>query len=322
MAAARGVLRLSWPMAAGEVASWADMEALWTAAVVGVLGADPAAHPLLLTEAAGSSRAHRRALVGAALEALGAPRVYVGLPPVLALYATGRLGGVGVDVGDTVTQVVPVVDGYVVAGGVRRVDLGGRDVTTRLVGLLRKSGHTFATTAEREVVREMKEACCYVAANPRLDTFVSLAAAPPTVYTLPDGQEIPLTAERSLAPEALFTPSLVGSEAPGLPALIAEAVDASPLDARRRLWSSVLLSGGSTLYRGFGGRLLGDLAARTRPSVRVRVAAPAERRYLPFIGGSLVANLSTFRGMCVGAAEWREEGERVLFKKTFTGAPF
>lgn len=154
------------------------------------------------------------------------------------------------------------------------------------------------------------------------DTFVSLAAAPPTVYTLPDGQEIPLTAERSLAPEALFTPSLVGSEAPGLPALIAEAVDASPLDARRRLWSSVLLSGGSTLYRGFGGRLLGDLAARTRPSVRVRVAAPAERRYLPFIGGSLVANLSTFRGMCVGAAEWREEGERVLFKKTFTGAPF
>lgn len=154
------------------------------------------------------------------------------------------------------------------------------------------------------------------------DTFVSLAAAPPTVYTLPDGQEIPLTAERSLAPEALFTPSLAGSESPGLPALIAEAVDASPLDARRRLWSSVLLSGGSTLYRGFGGRLLGDLAARTRPSVRVRVAAPAERRYLPFIGGSLVANLSTFRGMCVGAAEWREEGERVLFKKTFAGTPF
>lgn len=146
--------------------------------------------------------------------------------------------------------------------------------------------------------------------------------APPTAYTLPDGQEVPLTAERSLAPEALFTPALAGSEAPGLPALIAEAIHASPVDARRRLWSSVLLSGGSTLYRGFGGRLLAELAPHARPSVRVRVAAPAERRYLPFIGGSLVANLSTFRGMCVSAAEWREEGERVLYKKTFAGAPF
>lgn len=155
------------------------------------------------------------------------------------------------------------------------------------------------------------------------DTFASLAAAPPTLYTLPDGQQISLTAERSLAPEALFTPALVGSESAGVAGLVADAIGACPLDARRRLWASVTLCGGSTLYRGFGGRLLGELAPRTpRPSVRVRVAAPAERRYLPFIGGSLVANLSTFRGMCVGAAEWREEGERVLFRKTFSGAPF
>lgn len=41
-----------------------------------------------------------------------------------------------------------------------------RDVTDHLQLLLRKSGHHLHTTAEREVVRTIKEKCCYVALNP------------------------------------------------------------------------------------------------------------------------------------------------------------
>jgi len=49
---------------------------------------------------------------------------------------------------------------------VRRIDMAGRDVTDHLQLLLRKSGHNLHTTAEKEVVRTIKEKCCYVASNP------------------------------------------------------------------------------------------------------------------------------------------------------------
>ena len=49
---------------------------------------------------------------------------------------------------------------------IRRVDVAGRDVTDHLQLLLRKAGHHRHTTAEREVVRTIKEKCCYVALNP------------------------------------------------------------------------------------------------------------------------------------------------------------
>jgi centractin len=41
-----------------------------------------------------------------------------------------------------------------------------RDVTDHLQLLLRKSGHHLHTSAEREVVRTIKEKTCYVALNP------------------------------------------------------------------------------------------------------------------------------------------------------------
>jgi centractin len=41
-----------------------------------------------------------------------------------------------------------------------------RDVTDHLQLLLRKAGYHLHTTAEKEVVRTIKEKCCYVATNP------------------------------------------------------------------------------------------------------------------------------------------------------------
>jgi len=63
-----------------------------------------------------------------------------------------------------------------------------RDVTDHLQLLLRKSGHHLHTTAEREVVRTMKEKCCYVALNPAKEEKDAVGRT--EEFRLPDGNVV------------------------------------------------------------------------------------------------------------------------------------
>ena len=71
------------------------------------------------------------------------------------------------DAGDGVSHAVPVYEGFAVPSSIRRIDVAGRDVTEYMQLLLRKSGYVFHTSAEKEVVRTMKEKTSYVALDPK-----------------------------------------------------------------------------------------------------------------------------------------------------------
>src|ERR1700730_3102383 len=120
-------------------------------------------------------------------------------------YASGRTTGIVLDSGDGVTHTVPVFEGFSMPHAIRRVDVAGRlvipfllmlwritspcrDVTDHLQLLLRKSGHHLHTSAEREVVRTIKEKCCYVALNPAKEEKDALGRD--EEFRLPDGNVV------------------------------------------------------------------------------------------------------------------------------------
>lgn len=236
---------------------------------------------------------------------------------MLSLYASGRTTGIVLDSGDGVSHAVPVYEGFAIPSSIRRIDVAGRDVTEYMQLLLRKGGYVFHTSAEKEVVRMIKEKTGYVALDPKKEEKEWLTAgnrAPDgkaVEYILPDGNKMKVGTERFRAPEILFDPEIIGLEYPGIHQIVVDAINRTDVDLRKSLFANIVLSGGSTLTKGFGDRLLHEVQRLAVKDMRIKIFAPPERKYSTWIGGSILAGLSTFRKVSL-LLRWTERRPEIL----------
>ncbi|RUS20832.1 hypothetical protein BC937DRAFT_94281 [Endogone sp. FLAS-F59071] len=309
----RGLLKIRYPLEHGIVTDWDDMEKIWQYVYTEELKTLSEEHPVLLTEAPLNPRQNREAAAQIFFETFNVPALFISIQAVLSLYSSGRTTGIVLDSGDGVTHAVPVYEGFAMPHAIRRIDIAGRDVTEYLQLLLRKGGYNFHTTAEKEVVRQIKEKTCYVALNPAKE---EKEANKSDDFQLPDGNVIKLGAERFRAPEILFQPEYIGLEYPGIHQVVVDSINRADLDLRKSLFANIVLSGGSTLCTGFGDRLLSEVKKLAVKDIKIKIYAPPERKYSTWIGGSILAALSTFRKMWVSAEEYQEDTE-IIHKKTF-----
>jgi len=343
----KGVLRITYPLEHGIIKDWDGFAKLVRFAFEECLRVDSTKHPVLLTEAPLNPRHARERMAEILFEEFRVPKLYVGMQALLAAYfaVPERMTGLIVDMGDGVCHAVPIYEGYALRHAIQRTNIGGRDITDYLARLImHHRGVALTTTAEKEIVRDIKEKLCYVSINPEAELaaiygeteraeeyYVGLPpGAPaelpkpkPAEYTLPDGSTITLLEERFLAPEVLFTPALVGRDEPGIHEMIFNAIMACDIDVRKTMAENIVLTGGSSLFPGLKERLAKELNTMFQEQgmgLKATVILPEGRQFAVWMGASRLAALPEFQRSWIERSEYEREGPRIVHRSVRLGA--
>jgi len=316
----RGILSLKYPIAHGVVEDWDDMEKIWDHTFTNELRVAQEEHNVMLTEAPLNAKNNREKMTQVMFETFNVPGLYVAIQAVLSLYSAGKFTGIVCDSGDGVTHLVPIFDGYALPHSILRINLAGRDLTDYLLKILSERGYHLTSSAEREIIKDVKEKTCYVA----LDFEEEMAAAKSgtskeMTYEMPDGSVITVGTERFRCPEVLFKPSLIGKEFGGIHDQTYQSINKSDVDVRKDLYQNIVLSGGSTMFAGLPERLTKEVQKLSpqNMSSKVKVIAVPERKYSVWIGGSILSSISTFSCMWITKEEFTEAGPTIVHRKCF-----
>jgi len=299
-------------MERGIVYDWDGMEKMMRHMFYNEARVAPEEHPVLIAERPLGPKSQKEKYAELLFETFHVPAMMIASNSVLALYSFGSTGGAVVDVGDGCTTITTICKSFLPVNGDSRIDLAGQDVTAEFSRQLTKKGAYFQTTGEREVVRELKEKHCFVSRDPDSEKLRGRITGRPLgqLMSLTDERTLLADEERYLAPEILFDPGRFGVSGPSIPKAIAECFkrwDSVP-DLNNFIWNRVFLVGGTTMLPGFADRLQQELLSYAPDAMCVTVRVIPERKYSVWIGGSILASLSTFQQKWFSKQEYDEYG--------------
>ncbi|GFN80145.1 actin [Plakobranchus ocellatus] len=314
----REILSLKSPSERGIHTNWDDVEKVWHHVFYNELRVDPEEHQVLITEVPLNAKANREKMTQILFETIRVPGLYIANQAVLPLFASGRNTGMVLDSGDSATHCVPIYENYALPHATISLDVGGRHLTDYLMKILSRKRPFLCTRAERHTLRDIKETCCCVALDrDEVKHTTNHSKTLDKSYKLPDGHLIILGQERFMCPEPLFHPPLLGKDTDGVHSMIYSSIKKCDVDIQKTLFANTVLSGGSTMFPGIGDRMQKELSALAASTTKIKIIAPPDRKYSTWIGGSILASLSTFQQMWISKKEYDEFGPSIVHKKCF-----
>ena len=282
------------------------------------------------------------------------PAMFVALPAMLSMYSSGRVRGLGVDVGHGCMHVAAIFDGNPVPHTIQRSNVAGALLDQCLASYLTEHGSSgmLRNYTGQKFIQHLKADTCYVkqreasaiasspASTPTADakditvpvvsettqaTAAAAAAAAaeergPVPLTLPDGNEVTLDTELHQCPESLFDPSLLNlgvpeEDSPGIHKLAFSSIRKCDIDIRKEMYSNIVLSGRTTLMDGFVERFEAEIAAQAPAAAQVKVTATSDREQMVWVGGSILAQLPSFENTWVPRQTYLEEGASTMLRR-------
>ena len=303
-----GLYKITYPIEKGIIQDWVSFEKIIDY-IFYSLRVDPTLVNLLFAVHPLFPQQDLKRLFELFLEQYQCNAFYPVLDSMLTLYAGGFQTGLVIEIGDSITRIVPIYEGYKINHAIRILDIGGRSLTRYMEKILGEIGFSADSSIRRELVRALKEKACFVSLDYKEDIKRKEQYEKP--YSLPDGSTIILSKERFDVPELIFNPSLELEEDP-LPKAILDVIENCDLDIRPELLNNIFLSGGSSMFPNIKSRIYQELelelARRKKKTQSIKIIAPRERTFSVWVGGSILAMIPEFSKNWISRAQYFTNG--------------
>ena len=352
------VHKLTYPMQDGIIDNWDLMEKFWHQSIYQYLKCDPQEHYFVLTEPPMNPPENRESIAEIFFETFNCPGLYIGVQAVFALIGCNKtyedeggkpedkeqidavksLTGVVVDSGDGVTHVVPICDGFVVGTSIKHIPIAGRKITKFIEQMIRERGEKINTEDLYYAAMDIKEKHGYLAKDlleefskydeKKTDEKGQLAQSKKFRKYEGVGKisnkpfSINVGYELFLGPEAFFSPEIIDKNwKTSLDETIDLTIQQCPIDYRRKLYSDIVFSGGSTSFRNLDKRLNISLQQRVddrlnkyaseghKPKpIKVKVTSSMAQKHVVWLGGSSFSSTDNFKHTVHTRDEYLEKG--------------
>ena len=294
---------VKYPMERGIIKDWDIMEKLYDNIFFNKLEVNTSEHNVLITELPYNSKKNRENLLEYMFEVYDVPGLYIINQSYLSLIGAGKFSGLSVDLGDSYNHFYPIINGESTKNN-KWSKSAGKDLTEFLYQSLKLSGQNIKYL---EYAKIIKEKACYVP----FDYKEEIKSVKPIEYKLPDSTSINIKDLRIKCPELLFNSKNNDSIAK----ICIDIIKDSNLEIQSDLINCIVLSGGNSMFPGFGERLTKELKILAPENLKekVKVICSPERQYHSFIGGQILEALSSLKW--IKKNDYEENGNSIVHIK-------
>lgn len=327
----RGTCILNYPNKSTGTLNTDEMDLLYHNIFHNELKVDPKEHPILLIEKLYKQKSRIESQVQILFETFNVPSICIEEKSVLALFSTGRDTGIVLHSGDYLSYACPIFERRPIQNAIKLSNVGGNEITESIKNEINfrffcnssnkrasegwsSSPFLFNTSADNEIVRDIKEKCAYVS----LDFYQELNSSRNStekyeIYRLPDQSVITIQNERFICPEILFKPQTGIDNS--VSNLVYNSIQSCNDDIKNNLFDNIVLSGGTTMINGFTERFTSEVKNLVQLNCNVNVIAPKNRNIAAFIGGSIYARSPLFEYEDFSRNQYNENGPGIFNNK-------
>lgn len=232
---------------------------------------------------------------------------------LMTLYSTSKTSGLVVESGEITTEIVPIIENYVITDGISTFPIAGREITRRLEIEYKNSLQLNNVDNHYWMSQRIKEKFSRVfESTEEYEKFIESNLWMAQSFKLPDGNSLSVGKEVFEFPEAIFNPSLININCKNLPLTVLDSINKCDISARKELYNNIIVGGGNSLISGFSSRLRWDINDYSGKEDGCNIIDMRERKYSAWTGASGLCSLSSFSDNWISKEDYLENGEKIF----------
>lgn len=230
---------------------------------------------------------------------------------IMTLYSTSKTSGLVVQSGEMTTEIVPIIEGFIISQGICNFPISGHEITKTFENVYKDIFDINNVCNQYWMAQKIKEKFSEILPSSQaFEELMSKKDENKKEYVLPDGNIVELGNEIYEIPESIFNPNIIEVQSDNLPNTILNSINRCDISTRKELFNNIILGGGNTLIKGFDTRLKSEI-----DSIKKRncgIVNLKERNYSAWLGSSGISSLSNFSNKWISKTDYAKFGESLF----------